>query len=353
MIPPIAVSTVFMDAVEPNANLHTATVVGIDEAGYGPLLGPLVVSAAAFDVPVAVLRAVENPADGPNLWNLLKNSVAKRPSRKGCKLTVADSKLLYNGFGSEGGVKNLERAALAFLMQRGEAPRTLRDLLCLVCPEICAQMDEYPWYAAADFPLPVDCRPDDLATQRNALGVAMRNAGIVFRGAWVEIVPEGHYNRLITQTHNKAVVLFAKTTRLIQRVADSAGDRPLRIWVDRQGGRVGYRQALMNAFPEARVDILEETMKRSGYRVSNTGSPWAVRFVLKGETHHLPIALASMYSKYVRELFMTCFNRYWAGHLPELRPTGGYNRDGRRFLADIEAVIAAKQINRDWLVRML
>lgn len=350
MIVAIGVSTSLMDAGA-STNLHTATLVGIDEAGYGPLLGPLVVSAVAFDVPVAVLRELENPADGPNLWNLLKSSVAKRPSRKGCKLAVADSKVLYGGMGSDGGVKNLERAALTFLMQSGAAVKTLRDLLCLVCPEVCEQLGDYPWYAAADLGLPIDCSPDDLGTQRNALALAMQQAGITFRGAWSEVVPEGHYNRLVTQTHNKAVVLFSKTVRLIQRVADSAGRRPLRVWVDRQGGRTCYGHALMTAFEDARVDVLEESPERSGYKVQRGDQAWAVRFVLKGESHHLPIALASMYSKYIRELFMMCFNRYWTAHLPDLRPTGGYNQDGRRFLADIDAIIAKQQVNRDWLVR--
>jgi ribonuclease HII len=333
-------------------SLHTTTIVGIDEAGYGPLLGPLVVSAVAFEVPVEVLRKLEDPADGPDLWALLRAGVCKRPGRKHTRLAVADSKLLYGGANSDSGVRLLERAALSFLGQKGSMPATMRTLLESACPHVLDQIREYNWYCDADVNLPVNCTADDLGTQRNALAKTLRAAGVEFRGAWVEVLPEGHYNRMVSATRNKARVLFNLTTRLIQRIADAIGPRPMRVWIDRQGGRTGYRNPLLNAFPEARVDVMEESDKRSGYRVTGHGAPLAVRFVEKGETHHMHIALASIYSKYVRELFMMCFNQYWAARVESLRPTAGYTQDGRRFLADIDAIIASQHIDRQWLVRM-
>ena len=59
------------------------------------------------------------------------------------------------------------------------------------------------------------------------------------------------------------------------------------------------------------------------------------RFVAGGESH-LPTALASMVSKYLRELAMRAFNAFWCRQLPALRPTAGYPVDARRFKADIE-----------------
>ena len=331
--------------------MQTTTLVGIDEAGYGPLLGPLVVSAVAFDVPVAVMQELDDPAQGPNLWAMLKSCLVKKPSRRNARLAVADSKVLYNSGDGEQGLKLLERAALTFLAQNGHQPATLRDLLCIVCPEVCDQLGTYPWYGPGDLALPVHCSSDDLGTQRNALAAAMKRAGVTFRGAWVQVLPEGHFNQFVQRTRNKSTVLFMQAARLMQRIADDLGPRPLRIWCDRQGGRVGYRESLMTSFPDAPLDVLEESPERSGYRLRHARGPWAVRFVMKGESSHLPIALASIYSKYIRELFMICFNRYWCAQIPQLRPTAGYYKDGQRFLADIEPFITAQRLDRQILVR--
>ncbi|HOB76181.1 MAG TPA: hypothetical protein PKG54_16835 [Phycisphaerae bacterium] len=330
---------------------ESSTIVGIDEAGYGPILGPLIVSAVAFDVPVALLRELKHPADGPDLWKVLSASLAPRHNRRRPRLAVADSKRLYSGCNSERGLVLLERAALVFLRQVMEQPASWRALLAGVCPGICKQLDEYPWYAGGDVDLPVQCRPDDLATQHNAVSHDMAANGVRFRGLWVEVLPEGHFNERVKATRNKSVVLFGLVTRLLQRVADAVGPRPLRIWIDRQGGRTSYAGPLMTAFQEARLEIIEETETRSSYRLDTPWSPWMVRFVEKGETHHLPIALASIFSKYIRELCMLRFNRYWASHVAGLRPTGGYYADGQRFLADIEAALIAQGIDRGRLVR--
>ena len=48
-----------------------AILVGIDEAGYGQLLGPLTVTAAAFSVPDENIR--------DDFWVLLKQAVRQWP----------------------------------------------------------------------------------------------------------------------------------------------------------------------------------------------------------------------------------------------------------------------------------
>lgn len=340
-----------MDGLTTPEREGTSVIVGIDEAGYGPLLGPLVVSAVAFEVPVSIMKGVASAAQGPDFWAILHRSVARRPGRNDARLAVADSKVLHNR--ADGGITLIERAALTFLSVTQDVPCSLRALGERVCPDLRRKLDGYPWYAGTEPALPVACRPDDLRTQHNALAADLRDRGISFLGAWSEVLPEGHYNRMVNATRNKAVVLFGLTVRLIQRIAETVAARPLRVWVDRQGGRIGYTRPLMNAFTDARVEVVEESPERSSYRLTRRPAPWMIRFVQKGETHHLPIALASVMSKYLRELFMMCFNAYWSARVAGLRPTAGYYQDGQRFLADIEEVLVRDKVDRQWLVRAL
>ncbi len=77
-----------------------------------------------------------------------------------------------------------------------------------------------------------------------------------------------------------------------------------------------------------------------------------IRFAAKGESF-LPAALASMASKYLRELAMTAFNAFWIRQVPGLRPTAGYPVDALRFKADIASRQQQLGISDDvlWRVR--
>lgn len=321
-------------------------VVGIDEAGYGPLLGPLVVSAVVFRAP-----AVEAET---NWWELLREVVAPRPHARDARLTVTDSKQLSR---RDDGLRWLERAALTFLAMRdghtGAAgvPKSFRTLVGEVSRALLPHLGEYPWYRQTEFSLPVAGSLDDIATQRAAVSRAMRAAGIEFVGAACEVLPEGHYNRLVESTRNKAVVLFGQATRLIAHAARLAGRAPLHALIDKQGGRQSYGRALMTAFDDARLEIAEEAETRAAYRLVHPDTTWTVRFVQQGESQHFPIALASIFSKYVRELFMRAFNTFWQHHAPKVSPTAGYYTDAQRFLRDIAGPMAALGIERSLLVR--
>ena len=125
-----------------------------------------------------------------------------------------------------------------------------------------------------------------------------------------------------------------------------------RILIDRHGGRTHYREDLQLAFPEARITIVCEDDRLSRYRLDAPGDrSVTVTFTTQAEAKHLPVALSSMAAKYTRELMMARMNRFFTGHLPDLKPTAGYVTDARRYLKDIDPVIRNLQIERRELVR--
>lgn len=330
----------------------TVVVVGVDEAGYGPLLGPLVVSASAFEVPVAMFHDLRDPAMGLDFWAILRSTISRKPTKNARRLAVADSKILH-ARSKEQPLALIERAALAFLMLCEPQLPTLRDLLRLTHPLAPRQLADYPWYETLDTAIPHAADVADVRTQANALRAGMAARGLSCVGLWSEVLAEGHFNHMVKATRNKAVVSFGLVTRLIQRIADHVGPRPMSIWVDRQGGRIAYRQPLMTAFEGADLEVLEESPERSGYRLKHGGNPWVIRFLTEGESHQMPIALASILSKYLRELLMLNFNRYWCARVPGLRPTAGYYLDGQRFLGEILPTVEQLKVPRERLVRML
>ena len=317
-----------------------AIVAGIDEAGYGPLLGPLVVTGVAFQVPDAVAEE--------SLWDVLRRSVTHRASAKDLRLPILDSKRLYS---TKSGMGALERTALVTLKAGGRGAATFRQLLELVAPHVLDDLRSYPWYQDFDVDLPSRCSQADIATRANAVARDIASCGVRLLGVFCEPLPEGHYNRLVARVRNKAVVSLGAVLRVVQAVLSRRGDERVLMHVDRQGGRMRYRQPLMSAFPTHHLRIIEEGAARSAYELTGKNTCHRLDFVTDGERRYLPIALASIYSKYIRELFMRAFNDYWQRQVSGLKPTAGYYTDARRFLRDIDRAVDTLQIDRSLLIR--
>jgi len=96
------------------------------------------------------------------------------------------------------------------------------------------------------------------------------------------------------------------------------------------------------------VQVVAETPAWSAYHVPDASC--RVEFSVRGESR-LPVALASMTAKYVRELSMAAFNAWWCGRVEDLAPTAGYPLDAARWRRDVEAAGAVAAADWDDLWR--
>jgi len=317
-----------------------AIVSGIDEAGFGPLLGPLVVTGVAFRVPDSQAHRC--------LWDTLSETCTRPPDRDHRRLAVADSKQLFRG---RADLSALERAALVMLAVAGQRPKNWRALLEALAPNATVPLDRYPWYTGRNFDLPLSSGVGDIGTRANALRRNMAEERVELLGVFAEPILEEQFNQLVGKTGNKAVAMLGTALRVIDHVLRCAPDPRVRLCVDRLGGRLHYREALQTAFPQFELQILEECSDRSAYRLANSSRVCRIEFVAGGEDRHFAIALASVFSKYVRELYMHAFNDYWSGQVASLRPTAGYYTDAKRWLSDAASELDRMGIDRMTLIR--
>lgn len=315
-------------------------VVGLDEAGYGPLLGPLVVGATVW-------RVAPRVATG-DFWEHLAACVSRKARRGDARLPVADSKQVYD---RKQGLATLERTVLAFAHAAGLRWTRAGDLLDGLGFVRGPTVGTFPWYADLSRRLPVDPVHSAYEGAAARLAAEMARQQVACCGLRVEVIPEDVFNRRLAQTHNKAAVLLEAVLRLIHHAAGAAHDQDVYVLVDRLGGRADYRALLMAAFPDRHLHVVEQAETVSRYRLAGPRSDWHLSFVVDGDQQHLPIALASMLAKYVRELLMLEFNAYWQRLAPNLRPTAGYYVDAQRFLAELGPVAAQARLPLERFVR--
>jgi hypothetical protein len=323
-----------------------ALLAGIDEAGYGPHLGPLVVAAAAFDF------AADN-LPGPDLWGDLRAHVRKRPGGTSPRVLICDSKEAY---GSGADLAALERTVLGFLASGGIQPRSLAELLAAVSVNFSAGHDagdcgRRPWDRPQAVAIPVAAGEDDIASAAQRLAKGLAGLGAGPGGLWVNVAPASRLNRLIDGRRNKAEALFALAAEVLSAVERRLPDGPIHVTMDRHGGRRYYARILAGAFPMTSIETLEESPGASRYRLHRAAAPLDLTVRDRCETWSVPTALASMAAKYVRELHMRQLNAYFQSLVPGLRPTAGYGLDAWRFLDEVAAARAAAGVPDNVILR--
>jgi ribonuclease HII len=314
--------------------------IGIDEAGYGPNLGPLVMTAVACHVPKA----------GSDPWKLLTKAVRRQGEREDGRLLVADSKEIYS---PARGLGPLETSVLSMLVGGGVtaalaselAGGLLAPLLQCLGPSCLEELQEEHWYRG-DTRLPVAAEWEQVAAGAEAVRQCCEHAGIEWGLVASAVVPAPRFNGLVEKWGSKGSVLGLALVDLVQRCLELPGFDSLALVVDKHGGRNHYSAVLQHAFADGLVLGCEEGANRSEYVVIGLDRPVRVTFMPRADGENFCVALASMVSKYLRELLMGEFNRFWQREVPGLEATAGYPGDSARFFEEIAPALAKLGIER-------
>ena len=208
-------------------------------------------------------------------------------------------------------------------------------------PNSLADLRLEPWFVPTQT-LPAIVTLEKVAAARATLLAASNK--IAWAGLRIVVIPTPRFNLLLEEWKVKSGVLTTGVIALLRSLRDLPGENPLRVSIDRLGGRQYYSPLIHEAFPESWSRPVCETPERCVYTLHGLGREITLCFEPRADGTHLNVALASMTAKYVREICMLQFNAYWQQKLPNLKPTAGYPLDAKRFFADIRPIIEREGI---------
>ncbi len=267
-------------------------VAGIDENGYGPLLGPLVVT------------RVDLAVEGDPWYHLdlhrMASQTAFRDSKEIFRRTLAS-------------YRTGEYLALGLLQALGVPVQGLHSLVQHLTGRPWTLLF-HPCPALAQFypDLPLPAWLDHAPTPQSHPAPGCRLVGLR-----VDILTAPLLNQQVDHHGSKALVDFVAFLGLLRK-----GTAPELALLGKIGGTRRYSNWFQRL--QETVEVLQETRYHATYRWQGL----RLHFLQNADARWLPVAMASVVGKYLRELFLLSLSRALGFSTP-LPYASGYAHDAR------------------------
>ena len=276
-------------------------VMGVDENGLGPRLGPLVATSLVLESPRYARAAL---------------------CERGLALGLTDSKQT-GGFGRMGFT---ESVALALIERAGAGlPTCGNDLLDRISPHsrqrlraCCPDDSTAAQCWALDLRLPAF--GGDPTYGEALLDALVGRSSLRIVDVRSRVACAGVLNAKLAAGTNKLAVDLELFEELIASVHDRHSSALLVI-CGMIGGIRDYASRF-SRFERCQVQPLADRRGQRRYRVGGLGE---LRFEVDADARHLPVALASIVGKYVREICMGRIGEFYRQGTPALTLASGYH----------------------------
>lgn len=316
-------------------------VVGIDENGLGPRLGPLVVTGAALELP-------ETTYEPSALWKAFSGLVTRNGRPR-----VDDSKAV-SAFRSMAEAETLVHALARLCGASGldTADRFLAAVTLTPFETLCPAPSRAPCFTD-DPRLPLFARPEGF--EDAVLGLAedvracLDAAGASLLGLRSTLYCPFRYNAFFAHAPEarKSHLNLSAFEEVIRHFSESFDEQAL--FLCGKVMNLKYYAKYFSYLSAFDLEAKEETHLVSQYRLAGLGE---VRFVHDGDRLDLPISLASIVGKYAREIYVRRMNRFFLAAFPDLKAASGYNdKVTKQLIARIQPRLADLSVDPSCFLR--
>ena len=305
-------------------------LIGVDEAGYGPSMGPLTICATAWRVPSSF--------DACEMTTLLEPEFLAKPIKStSTHVPIGDSKKIHReALAVEGLI--LGAKFLCFEID-GMIHSEWDSNLAAFARQDWDRLASIPWYTKRQSTCfaTLDKIIVDQREYFQAASAKMKTHSIALAGIRMRVIDEVEFNLQVDRTGNKSTLLSESSLALLkQAITEFAREgEDIEVYCDKHGGRNRYQALLTLTFDEEWFAIETESRACSRYTTNWDGHSMQIQFKVEGDSI-FPSAAASIIAKWTREELMDRLNRFWEIEVAgDFAPTAGYYVDALRFAEQI------------------